>query len=233
MAAAFGLLLAGIPRTPRAEGEAAAPLADDPTLIALAVALACAEPPAPTQAPEGAAPAPPRPEIELVTTVRARSLRLDAIPRLDGVLRGAAGRRTSWRAERLNLPARPEPGVVYRDVEVRLTLSTDVDGLAAMLREAKQAARGLRLEEGEGPAQEIVAEPLVAPELVGSAARVTSTPAPAPTMPTATSTAAAPPPSLPTATPSPIATGTASPTPTPTPIPTVLDDGPVAPPAQR
>ncbi|HEX9241904.1 MAG TPA: hypothetical protein VF875_05625 [Anaeromyxobacter sp.] len=199
-AVAVGLLVAGGPDAARAEGEAAAPLADDPTLIALAVALACAEPLVPPQAPAGG-PAPSGAELELVTTVRARSLRLDAIPRLDGVLRGVAGRRTSWRAERVNLPARPEPGAVYRDVEVRLTLSTDVDGLAALLREAKQAARGLRLEEGDGPAQDVVAQPLVVPELVGSVESAAAT---------ATATAAA------------------IPIPTVPAPPPVLDDGPAA-----
>jgi hypothetical protein len=172
-AATIGLLVASTPGAGR--GEGASPVADDPTLIALAVALACAEPLSPQGGQHAARPS--GGEIELVTTVRARALRLDAIPRLDGVLRGAAGRHTSWRAERSNLPARPEPGVVYRDVEVRLTLSTDVDGLAALLREAKQAARGLRLEEGNDPPQQVVAEPIAAPQLVGSVATSTATPA--------------------------------------------------------
>jgi hypothetical protein len=199
VATVLGLLVAASPRAALGEGEGSAPVADDPTLIALAVALACAEPLAP---PDG--PAPGGSEIELVTTVRARSLRLDAIPRLDGVLRGASGRRTSWRAERVNLPARPEPGVVYRDVEVRLTLATDVDGLAAMLREAKQAARGLRLEEGEAPPVDVAAAPIVAPELVG-APNGEARPTPIP-IPNSTPT--------PSTTPTPTATSTGTSTPT-------------------
>ena len=69
-AAAVGLLVAFAPGAGR--GEGASPVADDPTLIALAVALACAEPLSPQggQLPAGTSGA----EIELVTTVRALSL---------------------------------------------------------------------------------------------------------------------------------------------------------------
>jgi hypothetical protein len=202
------LLAAARPRASADEPDPAKPVADDPTLIALAVALSCAEPPEAAEGQDGGSGAP---EIELVATVRARSLRLDTVPRLDGALLGGAGRRTAWRTERVNLPARPEPGVAYHDVEVRITLRTDVDGLAAMLREAKRAARGLRLDDAEPPPQAaaLSTQPVVPPEMVGSAAPAGgdgrgagAAPAVARPIPPATAPAA--------------------------PIPTVLDDGPAA-----
>jgi hypothetical protein len=122
----------------------------------------------------------------------------------------------------VNLPARPEPGVVYRDVEVRLTLATDVDGLAAMLREAKQAARGLRLEEGEAPPADVAAAPIVAPELVG-ASDTAARPTPIPT---------APPTSAATPTSTATSTSTATPTPTAAAGGEGLGEGVPTPPAQ-
>jgi hypothetical protein len=217
------LLAAARPRATADEPDPAKPVADDPTLIALAVALSCSEPPATAEGQDGAAGAP---EIELVATVRARSLRLDTVPRLDGALLGGAGRRTAWRTERVNLPERPEPGVAYHDVEVRITLRTDVDGLAAMLREAKRAARGLRLDEADPPPQAaaLSAQPVVPPEMVGSVAPTAVVAAPSPPPPA--SSGSLPPPgdgaSQALAKPLPPATSPAAP------IPTVLDDGPSA-----
>ena len=124
------------------------PLADDPTLIALAVALSCAEAPdvveAPSAAPSG--PAAEGPELELVATVRAKALRFDEVPKVDVVFKGTGKRRTAWKTERVNLPAHPEPGVTYRDVQVRLTITTDFEELGSMLQQAQRASRGVRIE---------------------------------------------------------------------------------------
>ena len=143
------LLAAACPLAALAQLDAAAPLADDPTVIALAVALACSDPP------EGAAAAPGPPSgpaavapVELVATVRARTLAFDEVPRAGAVLPAGAGAEVTWRAERLNLPLRPRAGVVYRDVEVRLTISGTQDALAAMLGQARLVASGIRIEEG-------------------------------------------------------------------------------------
>ncbi len=100
------------------------PLADDATVVALAVALPCAgEPEAAPPDPAAGRPA----EVELVATVRAKALRFDEVPAADVLLPQGGARRWGWRTERVNLPAQPEPGVVYRDVEVRLTVSGDRD----------------------------------------------------------------------------------------------------------
>jgi len=137
----------GLPRGAQAQGQVGSgALADDATLIALAVALSCSDAldvvPAPRAEPS-ASPA-QGPELELVATVRAKVLRFDQVPKVDVVFRGK--RRTVWKTERVNLPARPEPGVVYRDVQVRLTITTNFEELGAMLQEAKHASRGVRIE---------------------------------------------------------------------------------------
>jgi hypothetical protein len=148
---AVALLLVGvIPAKPRAvevQGDAA-PLADDATLIALAVALSCADAPETIAAPpaEPARVTPTGPELELVATVKARALKFDQVPEVNVVFVGNGARRTVWKTERVNLPARPEAGTVYKDVEVRLTITSDVDELSSLIREAKRASHGVRIE---------------------------------------------------------------------------------------
>ena len=78
-AMSVAVLAGAYPRLARAadSGQGSTPLADDRTLVALAVALACAEAPeAGAGAPElsAAAPAGQGPELELVATVHARAL---------------------------------------------------------------------------------------------------------------------------------------------------------------
>ncbi|HEX9050756.1 MAG TPA: hypothetical protein VF841_09510 [Anaeromyxobacter sp.] len=170
-AAATGAALA--PRAARAgdpgQGGGAS-LADDRTLVALAVALACAPDasqagPRPPAGLEASAPADGGPQLELVATVRARALRFDVVPRAELLPRGPGRGKTAWKAERVNLPMHPEPGVTYRDVAVRLVVTSDPQGLAALLREASRAAAGIRMEQAgplaaPGPARRTSVEPV-------------------------------------------------------------------------
>jgi hypothetical protein len=130
----------------------AAPLADDPTLVALAVALACADAPPDAPAPEPGPEAAPAPELELVATVRAKALRFEEVPQVSVAFTGSGRRRTTWKTERVNLPMRPEAGVTYRDVQVRLTITSGVEELSELLRRARLAARGVRIEAADAPA---------------------------------------------------------------------------------
>ena len=189
-AAAVSVIAAGVsPRAARADsGEGSAPLADDRTMIALAVALACADAPqAGEQAPSetAAAPASDGPEIELVATVHAKALKFDAVPETRVLIQGTGRRKTVWKTERVNLPMHPQPGVVYRDVAIRLTVASDIGEFAALLKEARRASAGIVLEQG---ALAAVPEPValgstevngVAP--AGSTPAATSTPTPTPT----------------------------------------------------
>ncbi|MFL5272724.1 MAG: hypothetical protein ACJ79E_11755 [Anaeromyxobacteraceae bacterium] len=126
----------------------AAPLADDATLIALAVALSCADAPDAPGAPPAEPPrvTPTGPELELVASVKAKTLKFDEVPKVNVVFKGNAARKTVWKTERVNLPQNPQAGVTYRDVEVRLTITSDIDELSSLIREAKRASHGVRIE---------------------------------------------------------------------------------------
>jgi hypothetical protein len=125
-------------------------VADDAAVVALALALACLDPPATSAAPESAGPS-----VELVATVQARALRFERVPELAALFRGGDPGTTAWRAERVNLPRHPVAGVTYRDVTVRVTLTTPLDDLEPLLRAAKRAARGVRMEQ-EPPRRPVI-----------------------------------------------------------------------------
>jgi hypothetical protein len=200
----------------RAETTGGSPLADDPTLIALAVALSCSDAPEVVEAaPQGpSAPAATGPEIELVATVRAKTLRFEEVPKVDVVFRGTGKRKTVWRTERVNLPMHPQPGVVYHDVQVRLTISSDLDELTSMLREARRASRGIRIEDALAAAP--VAAPKVADPPRKAAPKAAATPR---TESTPTATPIPTPAAAPIAAPSPAPAPAATPTPTALPAP--------------
>jgi hypothetical protein len=143
------------PSPARAEDDRGSAPLDDPTLIALAVALAVSPaPPVVESAPGETAPATEEPQLELVATVRAKSIVFEKVPQVNVTFTGNGPRRTFWKTERSNLPARVEPGVVYRDVTVRLTVTSTMEDMAVLLRDAKSASPGLRVEAEDAPAVE-------------------------------------------------------------------------------
>jgi hypothetical protein len=204
-------------------GQGSSPLADDRTLVALAVALACADAPeagpavpapAPAaMAPAATAPADQGPELELVATVRAKALKFDVVPKTQVVFQGSGKRKTVWKTERVNLPMHPQPGVTYRDVAVRLTVTSDIEELAALLKEAKRASAGIVMEQ-EAPAADAAPAKGGAAPAGAAPAGAQAAPVPAAAPPAAKAPAAPP---APTAAPAPTAP-TAPPAP---PAPTV------------
>jgi hypothetical protein len=145
--------MALLPLPARANDAGASAPIDDPTLIALAIALAVSPVPEGASLPPTAAPdaAGAEPQLELVATIRAKSVVFSDVPKVNVAFAGAP-RRTFWKTERVNLPARVEPGVTYRDVVVRLTLSSTAEDMAVLLRDAKRASAGLRIAPGDGAA---------------------------------------------------------------------------------
>jgi hypothetical protein len=131
------------PRAAQAQ-SAAAPDPDEPALEALALALAVA--PVPPQAEPDRGDAVQEPRVDLVVTFAARSLVFDEIPRIRMSFGGSGPRKAVWKVERTNLPARVERGVEYRDVKVRLTLSSTVDEFEALIEDARRVASGIRSE---------------------------------------------------------------------------------------
>ena len=67
---------------------------------------------------------PARPDVELGATVRAKELRFDEVPDTDVSFDGNPDIETGNETERENLPEEVEPGVTYRDVEVRWRAGT-------------------------------------------------------------------------------------------------------------
>jgi hypothetical protein len=123
------------------------PALDDAALAALALALAVA--PVPEEAGWPADAPAALPEVELYANVTARTLVFELLPRVRLAF-GGGPRRAVWRVQRVNLPARVEPGLVYRDVEVRLTLAGTADAIESLLRDARLAAAGIRIEPDPG-----------------------------------------------------------------------------------
>jgi hypothetical protein len=188
VAALAAALLGAVPGRPLAADPGLGPLADDPTLVALAVSLACAGAPDASEVPPGATPAPADagPELELVATVRAKTLRFDEVPKVDVRFTGKSPRRTVWKTERVNLPIHPEKGVVYRDVAVRLTITSTIEELAELLGQAKRVSRGIHLEPDDAPtaappaaADAPAATPVTSPVAAPPASPPASPPAPA------------------------------------------------------
>jgi hypothetical protein len=174
VAVRLAFILAGaLPAAAFAQGTPT-PLADDPTLIALAVSLSCANAPeAEVKAPApSASPRAAGPELELVATVRAKALRFEKVPQVDVTFKGSGPHHTVWKTERVNLPIHPEAGVTYRDVAVRLTITSTIDELAQLLSKAKRASRGIEIEPEDPPATGAAApvEPAAVPAAATPAA---------------------------------------------------------------
>jgi hypothetical protein len=60
-----------------------------------------------------------RPDVEIMTRVRARELRFAKVPEVKVSFEGEPAQESSSRVERENLPEEIEPGTTYRDIEVR------------------------------------------------------------------------------------------------------------------
>ena len=73
-------------------------------------------------------------DIAITARVRAESLRFDVVPNPKVEFPGQPERNTVWEAERENLPTQVEPGVTYRDIGIRLKITsvfTDIDRIVA------------------------------------------------------------------------------------------------------
>ena len=114
---------------------------------AAAQAPAPATSPSPSPSPAASEPADPDPDsadISFTSTVRYKELKFESVgtPKVEfqgGVDAPALGTRselkTVWHTDRGNLPRPVSPGVIYRDGEVRLTITSRFEDLARMLAE--------------------------------------------------------------------------------------------------
>lgn len=61
-------------------------------------------------------------DLVITATVRAKELKFETVPTPKVDFPGNQPRQTVWEAERTNLPQTVEPGVVYRDIGIRLRI---------------------------------------------------------------------------------------------------------------
>ena len=78
------------------------------------------------------------PDIAIGTTVKAKRLRFESEPETEVTLHG--DRRSHTESERENLPEEVEPGVEYRDVEVRWGAAVHVEVEEAPELKRREAA---------------------------------------------------------------------------------------------
>jgi len=82
---------------------------------------------------------PPDPAVEaadiaITANVRARSLVFETVPNPTVTFPGSHARDTVWEAQRENLPTPVEPGVTYRNIGIRLKITSvfrDIDRIVA------------------------------------------------------------------------------------------------------
>lgn len=67
---------------------------------------------------------PENPDIEFTADVKAKELRFEEVPETEVRFSGNPERESASGTDRENLPAEVEPGVTYRDPEVRLRIAS-------------------------------------------------------------------------------------------------------------
>jgi hypothetical protein len=61
-------------------------------------------------------------DVVITATVRAKELKFEVVPTPTVNFPGNQPRQTVWEADRTNLPQTVEPGVIYRDIGIRLRI---------------------------------------------------------------------------------------------------------------
>jgi hypothetical protein len=73
-------------------------------------------------------------DISITAHVKARSLKFETVPNPTVKFFGQSARDTVWEAQRENLPTPIEPGVTYRNIGIRLKITSvfrDIDRIVA------------------------------------------------------------------------------------------------------
>jgi hypothetical protein len=73
-------------------------------------------------------------DLSITANVTARELRFETVPNPQVEFTGSQERKTEWEAERKNLPRPVQPGVTYRDIGIRLKITSvfaDIDRIVA------------------------------------------------------------------------------------------------------
>jgi hypothetical protein len=73
-------------------------------------------------------------DIAIIANITAEELRFDVVPNSTVEFPGKPQSKTIWQAERFNLPDKIEPGVTYRNIGIRLKITStlaDIDRIVA------------------------------------------------------------------------------------------------------
>lgn len=75
-------------------------------------------------------------DLSITANVTARELRFEVVPNPTVEFPGQPRRDTVWEAERTNLPAQVQPGVTYRDIGIRLKITSVFADIERIVAEA-------------------------------------------------------------------------------------------------
>jgi hypothetical protein len=90
----------------------------------------------PTPSPSAATTATDDPDLSITANVTARELRFEVVPTPQVEFPGRPRRDTVWEAERTNLPPQVQPGVTYRDIGIRLKITSVFADIERIVAEA-------------------------------------------------------------------------------------------------
>jgi hypothetical protein len=75
-------------------------------------------------------------DLVITATVRAKELKFEVVPNPKVEFPGNKPRQTVWEADRTNLPKPLEPGVIYRDIGIRLRIFSRFSEIQRIVLEA-------------------------------------------------------------------------------------------------
>lgn len=75
-------------------------------------------------------------DIAIIANITAKELRVDAVPNSSVEFLDKAKNQTIWQVERFNLPDKLEPGVTYRNIGIRLKITSRLADIERIVAEA-------------------------------------------------------------------------------------------------
>src|SRR5688572_5290501 len=75
-------------------------------------------------------------DIAIIANITAEELRFEAVPNVSVEFLDKAKNQTIWQAERFNLPDKLEPGVTYRNIGIRLKITSRLADIERIVAEA-------------------------------------------------------------------------------------------------
>ncbi|MFY9620550.1 MAG: hypothetical protein WAQ99_12140 [Pyrinomonadaceae bacterium] len=75
-------------------------------------------------------------DIAIIANITAEELRFEAVPNVTVEFLDKSKNQTIWQAERFNLPDKLEPGVTYRNIGIRLKITSRLADIERIVAEA-------------------------------------------------------------------------------------------------